>query len=274
MDILQHILSLEPQIRLSAFLGVFVIMAGFELFVPRRPLNQPKKKRWAANITIVLINTVVARTVLPVAPIAFAAYLQDQGLGLFNNIGFGGWGELITTVILMDFAIWGQHLMVHAVPLFWKLHRVHHTDMDYDVTTGLRFHPLEIILSLLIKFAVIAILGASPVGVLMFEIILNAMAMFNHANVRLPLKLDAVLRVIFVTPDFHRVHHSILMAETNSNYGFNLSLWDRLFGTYVSEPQLGHNNMTIGLNVFRNPTEQRLDKMLTQPFRSTPEPVD
>jgi len=267
----QDILAFEPQIRLGTFLGIFAVMAGLELVAPRRALTVSKRLRWVSNIGIVVINTAIARLILPMAPVAFAAMCSGNGWGLFNLLDLPLWAEVVLVLVLMDLAIWLQHVMVHFVPLFWRLHRLHHTDLDYDVTTGVRFHPLEIVLSLAIKFAVIVLIGASPVAVLLFEVILNAMSMFNHANVRLPLGLDAVLRWLFVTPDFHRVHHSILKAETNSNFGFNLSIWDRLFGTYIAQPERGHGTMTIGLDIFRDPSEQRLDKMLTQPVRQDKE---
>ncbi|PHS76524.1 MAG: hypothetical protein COB59_11055 [Rhodospirillaceae bacterium] len=266
----ETLLNFEPYIRLSAFFGIFAIMASLELIAPRRPLRVSKKLRWGSNLGIVVLNTVVARLVLPMAPIIFATLCVERGWGVLNLIEWSGWTEIVLAVILLDFVIWLQHVMVHAVPLFWRLHRMHHTDLDYDVTTGARFHPIEILLSLGIKFSVIALIGASPVAVLLFEVILNAMAMFNHANVRLPLGLDKVLRILLVTPDFHRVHHSIIAQETNSNYGFNLSIWDRLFGTYIAQPEKGHKGMTIGLPIFRDPAEQRLDKMLTQPMRESP----
>lgn len=260
----------EPAIRLSAFLGVFVLMALWEVIAPRRALTVSKRLRWFSNIGIVVINTVVARAVLPMVPVAFAVLCAERGWGIFNLTDWPAWAELVAAIIILDLVIWLQHVMVHAVPVLWRLHRLHHADLDYDVTTGSRFHPVEILLSLAIKFAVIALIGASPLAVLLFEIVLNAMAMFNHANVKLPLKVDAVLRLVVVTPDFHRVHHSIQPFETNSNFGFNLSLWDRLFGTYIAQPTGGHEGMTIGLDMFRSPIEERLDKMLTQPLRTDP----
>lgn len=262
------ILSYELYIRLGMFFGVFAIMAALELLAPRRTLRVSKRLRWFSNISIVVINTFVARILLSMAPVAFAALCVEKGWGVLNLWDGVWWFEVLIAVLVLDFVIWLQHVMVHAIPLLWRLHRLHHADLDYDVTTGARFHPIEILLSLGIKFATIALLGASPIAVLAFEVILNAMAMFNHANYKLPLRVDAVLRVIFVTPDFHRVHHSVLPFETNSNFGFNLSIWDRLFGTYQAQPEGGHEAMTIGLDQFRDPIEERLDKMLTQPFRN------
>ncbi len=267
MDQLESLLlGNEPAIRLSIFFGVFAAMALAELAWPRRPLTVSKRLRWSSNLGIVVLNTVLARAVLPMAPVAFAAFAQTRGWGLFNVIDLAPLVAVVATVVLMDFAIWLQHVMVHAIPALWRLHRMHHTDLDYDVTTGARFHPIEILLSLGIKFAVIALLGAPAVAVLIFEVLLNATAMFNHANVKLPLGLDRVLRLFVVTPDMHRVHHSVQPFETNSNYGFNLPWWDRLFGTYIDQPMNGHDGMVIGIDLFRDPAEERLDKMLIQPF--------
>ncbi len=263
----EFLLEHEPVIRLSAFFGIFAIMAAVELIAPRRTLTVSKGLRWFSNLSIVALNTVLGRLILPMAPVAFAYLCAEKGWGLFNLTDWPGWLELVVAVILMDFAIWLQHVMVHAIPMLWRLHRMHHADLDYDVTTGARFHPIEIILSLGIKLCVIALLGASPVAVLAFEVLLNATAMFNHSNVRLPLGLDAVLRLLVVTPDMHRVHHSAIPRECNSNFGFNLPWWDRLFGTYIAQPELGHEGMTIGLDMFREERDERLDQMLIQPFR-------
>ncbi|MCW8916532.1 MAG: sterol desaturase family protein [Magnetovibrio sp.] len=263
----ESLLANEPVIRLSAFIGIFAIMALAELLQPRRQLTVSKGLRWFSNLGIVALNTAIARVIFPMAPVAFAFLCAENGWGVLNLVEWNGWLKLALAVIALDFFIWLQHVMVHAIPMLWRLHRMHHADLDYDVTTGARFHPIEILLSFAIKFAVIALLGASPVAVLIFEVILNAMAMFNHANVRLPLGLDAVLRMLLVTPDMHRVHHSSIPQECNSNFGFNLSIWDRLFGTYTAQPSLGHENMQIGLDMFRKDKDERLDQMLIQPFR-------
>lgn len=270
----QILLDNEPAIRVSAFLGVFALIALWELLAPRRTLTVSKGLRWFSNIGIVVINTALARAVLPMAPVAFAAFAAEKDWGVLNMTAWPAWLEVVVAVVILDFAIWLQHVMVHAVPVLWRLHRLHHADLDYDVTTGARFHPLEILLSLGIKFCVIALLGASPAAVLAFEIILNAMALFNHGNIKLPPGLDRVLRLVLVTPDFHRVHHSDQPFETNSNFGFNLSVWDRLLGTYTAQPGGGHEGMTIGLDMFRDPREERLDKLLTQPFRTDPDAGD
>ena len=261
------LLSLEQPIRLGFFFGTFALMAMLEIISPRRKLTISKPLRWFSNLGIVVLNTVIARAVLPMAPIMFAGLSAEMGWGIFNIFDVSPWLAIIGTIVLMDLAIWLQHVMVHAVPVLWRLHRLHHADLDYDVTTGARFHPIEILLSLGIKFAVIALLGAPAAAVLVFEVILNAMAMFNHANFKLPLGLDALLRTVFVTPDMHRVHHSIVPSETNSNFGFNLSIWDQMFGTYIAQPTGGHDGMTVGLDMFRTAKDERLDQMLIQPFR-------
>ena len=264
----ENLLAHEPTVRLSAFLGIFVLMAGLELLAPRRELTVSKGLRWFSNLGIVALNTAIARVIFPMAPVAFAFVCAENGWGVLNILDWNGWLELALAVILLDFFIWLQHVMVHAIPMLWRLHRMHHADLDYDVTTGARFHPVEILLSFSIKFCVIALLGASPVAVLIFEVILNAMAMFNHANFKLPLGLDAVLRLLVVTPDMHRVHHSAIPQECNSNFGFNLSIWDRVFGTYTAQPELGHEGMQIGLDMFREEKDERLDQMLIQPLKS------
>lgn len=261
------LLEHEPVIRLSAFLGVFSVMAGFELLAPRRSLRISKAYRWVNNIGLVVLNTVLLRALIPLGAVGVAAWAADRQFGLFHAVDLPAWAEVLAAVIILDFAIWAQHVVFHFVPVLWRLHRLHHADQDYDVTTGARFHPVEIFLSMGIKMALVAGLGAAPAAVILFEVILSAMAMFNHANVRLPIWLDRALRTVLVTPDFHRVHHSAVRRETNSNFGFNLSIWDRAFGTYVAQPTGGHDGMTVGLDYFRAVSEQRLDKMLVQPLR-------
>ena len=256
----------EVVIRLSVFLGVFALMAVWELLAPRRALTQSKARRWYANLGIVVLNTVLARMVFPLAPVAVAMVAAERGWGVFNIAGVAPGVALVAAVVILDFAIYLQHVMVHAVPMLWRLHRMHHADLDFDVTTGARFHPVEILLSVAIKMAVIVLIGAPAVAVVIFEVVLNATAMFNHSNVSLPLGLDRVLRLFVVTPDMHRVHHSELPFETNSNFGFNLPWWDRLFGTYRDQPEKGHEGMTIGLEQFREPADLHLHKMLVQPL--------
>ena len=263
----EFILNHEAAIRLGFFLGVLALMAGAELAVPRRVLSLPRPARWASNLGIVFLNTALVRLLLPVTAAGFAMLAARQGWGLFNYFEVPPWFAVIAAVVILDFAIYLQHVMFHAVPLLWRLHRMHHADLDFDVTTGARFHPVEIVLSMLIKFAVIAVLGAPVAAVIVFEVLLNATSMFNHGNLRLPLALDRVLRLFVVTPDMHRVHHSIEDHETNSNFGFSLPWWDRLCGTYKPQPDAGHESMTIGIRDFREPKQaDRLDGMLLIPF--------
>jgi sterol desaturase/sphingolipid hydroxylase (fatty acid hydroxylase superfamily) len=207
------------------------------------------------------------RVLFPTAAVGLALIAEAQGFGVFNMVAIPWWIAVVLSVVILDLAIYLQHVLFHAVPALWRLHRMHHADLDIDVTTGLRFHPIEIGLSSLIKFAVIAVLGAPAAAVLMFEVLLNATSMFNHSNVRIPAGIDRVLRWFVVTPDMHRIHHSILSRETNSNFGFNLPWWDHLLGTYRAQPKAGHEGMTIGIEQFRDPRELRLDRMLLQPFR-------
>jgi sterol desaturase/sphingolipid hydroxylase (fatty acid hydroxylase superfamily) len=257
----------EPLIRLSSFLGVLAVMAAFEIVAPRRKLTAPKGIRWFSNLGVVVVNTIALRLLFPLAGVGFALFAAERGWGLGPLLGapHGLW--VIVCVLALDAAIWAQHVAFHFVPALWRLHRMHHADLDIDVTTGLRFHPVEIILSMLIKFAVIALLGAPAVAVLIFEVLLNGTAMFNHSNVKIPERADAMIRTLIVTPDMHRVHHSVDPSETHTNFGFNLSIWDQLFGLYKAQPKFGHEGMTIGLPIFRDPVELRLDRMLTQPLR-------
>jgi len=245
------VLANEVPLRMGFFFGIFAVMALWEVLAPRRRLQRSKWVRWTNNVGLVVFNSLVLRVLLPTAAVGMALFAGEQGWGLFNYITVPWWLTVVGSVIAMDFFIWLQHVMVHAIPLLWRLHRVHHADLDYDVTTGARFHTLEILLSMGIKFAVIVLLGPPVVAVVLFEIILNATAMFNHANVRLPAAVDSILRWVVVTPDMHRVHHSVEDDETNSNFGFNLPWWDRLFGTYRAQPRGGHEGMTIGIRTFR-----------------------
>ena len=268
MNFEQFVLANEPAIRLGFFLGVFAIVALWELAAPRRVLTVSKTLRWSSNLGLVVLNTVVLRLLFPLAAVGVAAFASENGWGLLNHFQVPWVIAVPLAVIVMDFVIWLQHVMVHAVPQLWRLHRVHHADLDYDLTTGARFHPLEIILSMLIKFATISVLGPPVVAVVIFEVMLNATAMFNHGNIRLPGAVDRALRWVLVTPDMHRVHHSIEDDETNSNFGFSLTWWDRLFGTYREQARAGQIGMTIGIRDFTNPQEvDRLDGMLLLPFK-------
>ena len=266
----EFLLANEPVVRLSIFIGVFAAMAVFEALAPRRRRSHARLARWPSNIGLVALNSVILRIAFPVAAVQFAASVHDHDLGLLGLFALPAWLELLIAVILLDLAIYLQHVLFHAAPSLWRLHRMHHQDLDFDVTTGARFHPVEILLSMVIKFMVIAALGPSALAVLIFEALLNGMAMFNHANAKIPPRIDTVLRKLVVTPDMHRVHHSILPKETNSNFGFNLSVWDRLFGTYRAQPSAGHEEMTIGLEQFREPRELWLDRLLSQPLRGEP----
>ena len=262
------ILEYELSIRLGAFIGIFAAMALWEMLAPKRRLLVAKAGRWINNLGLVVLNSLVLRLLFPAAAVGMAAFTTEHGWGLLNVMEMPGWLSLVLSVILLDLVIYLQHVMVHAVPTLWRLHRVHHADPDIDLTTGARFHPIEIILSMLIKFAAIAALGPPVVAVVIFEVVLNGMAMFNHANVRLPAALDRGLRWLLVTPDMHRVHHSVEADETNSNFGFNLSLWDRLMGTYKEQPRKGHLDMKIGLDSLQDPAiTTRLPGMLMIPFR-------
>jgi sterol desaturase/sphingolipid hydroxylase (fatty acid hydroxylase superfamily) len=261
------VFAYQPTIRLAAFGGVFIIMAVWEFIVLRRKQAVGRGRRWPNNLGVVVVNTLLVRILFPTTAVGLAMLAQTRGFGLFNVIALPAWIAVVASVVILDLAIYLQHVLFHAVPALWRLHRMHHADLEFDVSTGLRFHPIEILLSMLIKFAVVAALGAPAVSVLIFEVLLNATSMFNHANVRIPLGFDRVLRWLVVTPDMHRVHHSILARETNSNFGFNLPWWDRLFGTYRAQPAAGHDNMTIGIEQFRDPRELLLDRMLVQPFR-------
>jgi len=260
------ILDNEPIIRLSFFTGTLLFVALWEILAPRRKLSLSRWSRWPGNLGIVVLNTLILRVALPFAAVAVALLATEHGWGLFNLLELQGWPGFVLAIALLDLTIYLQHLMVHTVPLFWRLHRLHHADLDYDVTTGARFHPLEIMLSMGIKFGVILLIGAPALAVLIFEVILNASAMFNHGNIRIPKAIDQVLRWFVVTPDMHRVHHSIIPDETNSNFGFNLPWWDRIFGTYRGQPKDGHEGMSIGIEGFRDKRYQRLDRLLIQPF--------
>jgi sterol desaturase/sphingolipid hydroxylase (fatty acid hydroxylase superfamily) len=260
-------LANEPIIRLAAFGGIFIVLAVLELVVPRRKHTIRRAWRWPNNLGVVIINTLLLRFLFPMTAVGLALVAEVRGFGLLNVIRLPDGVALLASVLVLDLVIYLQHVLFHTVPALWRLHRMHHADLEFDVTTGLRFHPLEIALSMLIKFAVVAALGAPALSVLIFEVLLNATSMFNHTNMRIPARIDRVLRWLVVTPDMHRVHHSIVVRETNSNFGFNLPWWDRLFGTYRAQPAAGHDGVTIGVEQFRDRRELRLDRMLAQPFR-------
>jgi sterol desaturase/sphingolipid hydroxylase (fatty acid hydroxylase superfamily) len=262
------LLSHETTLRLGGFLAILGIMAVWELKAPRRVLRERKALRWANNLALAALNAALVRMAFPVAAVGVAAFAADRGVGFFNVVHLPYPLAILLSLLALDLVIYLQHRMFHAVPLLWRAHRMHHADLDIDVTSGSRFHPFEIGLSLLIKCAVILALGPPAVAVLAFEVLLNASSMFNHGNVCVPQSIERHLRRFVVTPDMHRVHHSIERRETNSNFGFNLAWWDRLFGTYRAEPQAGHEGMTIGIALFRSPRELELNRMLLQPFRA------
>lgn len=264
---------MSPQVeitaRLAGFFGVLVVMTLVELASPRRPLSARKGPRWASNLALVVINTLAARLLIPLTAVGAALYAQEHGWGLLRLTDWPAWLEAMLAVIAFDLAIYAQHVLFHQVPMLWQLHLVHHADLDIDVTTGLRFHTCEILLSALFKLAVVAILGPSATAVVIFEVLLNATSMFSHSNVRLPLRAERMLRWVLVTPDMHRVHHSVRQEETDSNFGFNLPWWDYLFRTYRDQPAGGHDGMTIGLQDLRDEREvDRLPGMLALPWRS------
>lgn len=264
---IETILVAEPEIRLTAFLGVLGAMALWEIAAPRRRRDFPRVIRWTNNLALVIVDTVILRLTFPILAVGLALMGEDRGWGLFNNLDIPVWAAALVSMLLLDLAIYLQHVMFHAVPALWRLHRMHHADLDFDATTGLRFHPVEIVISMAIKLAVVAALGPPAFAVLLFEVILNATALFNHANINLPVSIDRWLRWAVVTPDMHRVHHSVDPRETNSNYGFNLPWWDRLLGTYVAQPAKGHTEMQIGIEQFRTKRDLWIDRMLVQPIR-------
>ncbi|MEP4545660.1 MAG: sterol desaturase family protein [Saccharospirillum sp.] len=244
-------------------------MAVWETLAQRRHQSIVRRQRWPANLAIVVLDTLAVRLVFPLAAVGAALVASEQGWGLFNVVDIPFWLAITASVLILDLAIYCQHRLFHATSWLWRLHRMHHADLDFDVTTGLRFHPLEIVISMGIKLVVVTLLGAPAASVVLFEVILNATSMFNHGNVRMPDRLDRWLRLLLVTPDMHRVHHSVVRRETDSNFGFSVPWWDRLFGTYIDQPTGGHDDMVIGIEQFRNPSDLRLGRMLVQPFKDS-----
>jgi sterol desaturase/sphingolipid hydroxylase (fatty acid hydroxylase superfamily) len=263
---LEYILSNESEVRIGAFAGLLVLFAGLEALLPKRQRMQKRLSRWFTNLSMVVISNLLVRLLFPIAAMGMAVYAAQKGWGLLNFADLPIGVDILLSLILLDFAIYWQHVASHKFPVLWALHKMHHADRDIDATTGIRFHPVEIILSMLYKMAIIMILGPSAVAVLLFEIILNGSAMFNHANLRLPRRLDQLIRYVFVTPDMHRVHHSIIKTETDSNYGFNLAIWDRMFGSYIDQPHKGHQGMTIGLPGHQTDNPSRVVWSLLFPF--------
>jgi sterol desaturase/sphingolipid hydroxylase (fatty acid hydroxylase superfamily) len=259
----------ELLIRLSVFLGLFAIFAGLEALAPRRPRVQPRAGRWFTNLAMTALNTAALRLLsiaLPFLAVGAAIDAWRMGWGLLNHTNWPLWAEVLLAILILDFAIWAQHLITHKVPAFWRFHRVHHADRDFDVTTALRFHPVEILASMGLKIGLVYLLGPQAMAVVLFEIILNGTALFNHSNLRLPLWLDRGVRLVLVTPDMHRVHHSVLRVEHDTNYGFALSIWDRIFRTYLAQPSAGHDAMTVGLE-WQDDKPAKLGWALWLPFR-------
>ena len=269
MNFEQIVLGHEPIVRLGFFVGIFALVGLWELLSPRRALTLPRTLRWRSNLGLVALNTVLLRLLFPAAAVGVAGFCATKGWGLFHHFAVPFWLAVPLAVVAMDFVIWLQHVMVHAVPLLWRLHQVHHADLDYDLTTGARFHPIEMVLSMLIKFATITVLGPPVVAVVVFEAMLNATAMFNHGNIRLPAKLDGLLRWVLVTPDMHRIHHSVEEDECNANFGFSLTWWDRLFGTYRAQARAPQTSMSLGIHGHTDPREvAHLGRMLLMPFKA------
>jgi len=263
------LLEHEMVLRLGAFAAAFGAMAAWESLAPRRTLREPRVRRWRTNLGVALCNVLVLRVALPTTAIGMAEVAAAQGWGLFNSLGAGGWLAVALSIIALDLVLYLQHALFHAIPVLMRLHAVHHADPDFDATTGIRFHPFEILLSMLVKYAAIVALGAPALAVLSFELLLSLSSLFSHGNVRLPEAVDGWLRRTLVTPDMHRIHHSVIEAERNSNYGFCLSIWDRLFGTYTRAPQGGQGAMRIGLDAYRDAqVSTTLSGILAIPFRS------
>ena len=256
-------------IRVGAAAAIFTAMALWEWYAPRRKLVAGRRPRWPGNLGIWVVDSIVVRVLGPATVVGVALFAAGRGWGLFPLLGMPSWAAVVLGVIALDLVIYGQHVVFHHVPWLWRLHRMHHADLDIDVTTGVRFHPLEILLSLAIKMAAVAVLGVPALAVVIFEVLLNATSLFNHSNVALPPQLERIVRWVVVTPQMHQVHHSIERAETDSNFGFNLPWWDRLFGTYRAEPKAGEAGVVIGLPTFRDLAELKIWRLLTQPFRGS-----
>lgn len=263
-----NLMTHEPLIRLSVFVGILGAMVLWELAAPKRRQEIPRVLRWSNNFALVALDTMLLRLSFPILAVGLAQVATENSWGLFNLVEVPFWLAITVSIVILDFAVYLQHVIFHKVPFLWRLHRMHHADLEFDATTALRFHPIEILISMAIKLAVVAVLGPPAVAVLLFEIILNGTALFNHSNIRISERFDRFLRFLVVTPDMHRVHHSTKLREANSNFGFNLPWWDRLLGTYTATPEKGHQKMTIGLPSFRSRRELWLDRMLTQPFRT------
>lgn len=266
---MQELPAHESTIRLSIFLAVLTLMAIWELAAPRRRVDIPRLLRWSNNLALVAVDTAIVRLVFPVLAVGLATIAAERGWGVLNLVELPSAIAFVLSMLVFDLAIYAQHVAFHHIPVLWRIHRMHHSDLEFDVTTGVRFHPLEIVLSMAIKLGLVLIIGPPALAVLVFEIVLNATSLFNHSNIKLPRPVDRLLRLVVVTPDMHRVHHSVIRKETDSNFGFNVPWWDRMFGTYRAQPAAGHKSMTIGIELFRSTREIWMDKLLSQPFRNT-----
>ena len=272
MDINELLLTHEVAIRAGVFFGVLILMAVWEVFAPRRASTISKVVRWGNNLGLVVFNSILLRFIFPTAAVGVAIFVSEHNWGLLNFLHLPPLISVAISIVVLDFVIYFQHVLMHAIPALWRLHRVHHADLDYDFTTGVRFHPLEIIVSMLIKFVAILILGPPVAAVVIFEIILNASSMFNHGNIKLPAALDRILRLLIVTPDMHRVHHSVEKDESSRNFGFNLSWWDHLFDTYRQQPRAGHEEMVVGIQNYRELRDvTSIHGLLLLPFRNKPD---
>jgi sterol desaturase/sphingolipid hydroxylase (fatty acid hydroxylase superfamily) len=260
------LLSHEPLVHFGLFFGILILMAMWEILAPRRHLQTSKSMRWVSNLGIVFIDTLALRLLLSFSAIDIAILAGKEGWGFLNNVSLSNWLKVTIVVVVLDLATYLQHAVFHGLPILWRLHMLHHSDLDFDVTTGIRFHPVEVLLSMGIKVMVVFLVGISALGVLIFEVLLNGTSLFNHDNVRLGASIDRVLRLFVVTPDMHRVHHSVIIRETNNNFWSNLPWWDRLFGTYKDQPAAGHVEMTFGLSHFRDPKELTLPRLIVLPF--------
>lgn len=264
---MEYAIDQEPAVRMAIFFGILFLMAAWELAAPRRRVEIPRLVRWSNNLGLVVLDALLVRLAFPVVAVSLAVIASENDWGFLNQFAIPGWIAIILAILALDLAIYLQHVLFHAVPALWRLHRVHHADLEFDVTTGVRFHPFEILISMAIKLLLVLALGPPAIAVLVFEVLLNGTSLFNHSNAHLPSRLDAALSLVIVTPDMHRVHHSIIPSETNSNFGFNLPWWDRMLGTYLAQPSAGHVGMTIGIEQFRTRRDLWIDRLLFQPFR-------
>ena len=271
---MEFLASNESSVRLAVFLGTLVFMVFLESVMPKKARTMPRTKRWVTNFSLVAIDALAVRILTPAAAVGVAVWSANHGVGLLNLVDLGWLLEAIIAFLVLDLAIYVQHVVFHKVPMLWALHSVHHVDRDIDATTGIRFHPVEIVMSMLIKMLLVLLLGPAAVVVILFEVVLNAAAIFNHSNLALPKSLDRVLRAIIVTPDFHRVHHSVIQSETDSNYGFFLSLWDKVFGTYVAQPRDEHDGMIIGLAEYQTDQPGQLGWSLLLPWIKSRTPAE